>query len=309
MCGTMQSSTLAIEPECYPLSQPMIVRFAYDRNIPLTVSTETNTFSSAHATPVLRESEMLRARAAGNLHTTQNGREELVCEIKELRERTSSILEPVLSHPTLLTTDWFRQALREHTPPLEKRGKAQKESQEVELFSEKTLSMWRTRGLLRSDERDKLNFHTAFAVMMMRLADHRRERGFLPPGQYDQEAYMYVWRQDTPQSPVIPCGLPLADDVPNHAFLFTPWKALGEWGTSRWLPFSHMGSVRWKGVREDMGTILWDMSEQDIALWDPSIAPLGNGIIDDVLPLTRHTLATMILLKQASEAFQRNTVT
>lgn len=293
----METSAHAVEAECYPLSRPMIVRLAFERKIPLTTTQSDAPFPAL----ALRESEVLRAEATGNLLTTHEGREELLGEIEDLRVRTSEILDPALRQPSLLTTDWFRKALKEHTPPLEKRGK-------VELFSEKTLSSWRGRGLLRSDERDRLNFHTAFAVMMMRLADQRRERGFLPPGQYDREPYMYVWRQDTPQSPAVPCGWPLADDIPNHTFLFTPWRALGEWGSSGWLSFADMGSVRWKGVREEMGTLMWNLSEQDIALWDSTIVPFGKGIVDSLLPLTRHTLATMILLRQASSVFQRTTV-
>ena len=289
----MQTSALPIEAECYPLSKPMISRLAVDRGIPLAVSTQ-------GVTSLLLE----RNPADASLKNVKY----LLRDIDALREKTSEILAPALTHPTLLTTDWFRETLKEHTPSLMKKGKTPTQRQDVELFSEKTLSLWRSRGLLLSDERDVLNFHTATAVLIMRLADRRRERGFLPPGNHNDEPFMYVWRQDGPQSPAIPCGLPLGEDIPKHSFLFTRWQALGALKQGGWLPFANLGSVRWRGIREEQGSLLWDMSEQDIALWDPTLVPLGKGILDSVAPLTRHTLATMILLKQASLALQSNTV-
>jgi len=302
----MPPGVLLVEPECYPLSRPMIVRLAYDSSIPLIASSEPVPSIHFHALePLDREQDLLHTRGTEKLVTTRKSWGAFQAEIHELRAHTSEILAPALLQPRLLTTEWFREALREHTPPLVRKGKDKVPTEKhKETVSDETLSKWRARGLVRYEERDMLSYHTAYAVLFMRLADRRRERGFLPPGNYEHDPFMYVWRQDSPQSPVTPCGLPLADDIPNHALLFTRWQALGRLGQSGWLPFANLGSVRWRGIREAQGSLLWDLSERDIAIWDPTIISLGEGILDSVASLTRHTLATMILLKQASRVLQ-----
>ena len=287
----------------------MIVRLAYDRSIPLLSSFEPVPAVNIRALePLDREHDLLHTRG-GNLVTTRKSWGEFQEEMHELREHTSEVLAPALLRPRILTNEWFREALREHTPPLVRKGedKMFRETHK-EAVSDEALSKWRARGLVRYEEPHMLSYHTAYAVLFMRLADRRRERGFLPPGNYEKDPFMYVWRQDSPKSPAIPCGLPIGNDIPNHALLFTRWQALGQLGQGGWLPFANLGSVRWAGIREEQGSVLWDLSEQEIALWDPSIISLGAGVLDTVAPFMRHTLASMVLLKQASTILQRSGV-
>lgn len=273
-------SMTAIMPELFPLSKAMVNRLTEDRKMAASLSPTTSLEE-------LEEQLAFIKQRFGDMWKP------LLHEVEGLRDHACEILQPAMEYRQI-STDNFLKILHGMK---EKRGHS-------EAFTVKTVSRWRDRGLVRYDERDHINYDTAIAVLMMRLADHRRDRGFLPPGDHKDEPYMYVWRQDTPSSPIIPCGLPLADDIPAHALLYSRWRALGLL-RSDWLPFGDLGSVRWRGVSMENGVLFWSLTEQDLMRWDSSIIPLSDGILYHVAKQASHTLANLVLLKQASLIFQQ----
>lgn len=113
---------------------------------------------------------------------------------------------------------------------------------------------------------------------------------------------MYCYRKDFPQSPLVACGLPLesnSEPVPRHALLLSPLSSLARFHQD-WLVFKGW-SVRWAGtVPGTSGELYWDLSEEDIALWDPDVQAYQKKIMGEVR-FARHTLASLTLLVWASQ--------
>jgi len=292
-----------VEPELFPLSKTMILRLVEDRHLTVSIPPVALTSLEEQMTYVQQQFDTVWSPVL----------QEVAC----LRERASELLWPVFKSQEPITEDWLREMIQANTPALvEKKGGTRGIR---EAYSDETFRRWRTGGLLRETGKNRLDFEATLAILIMRMADTKRAQGFLPfherkPSGFKSaqdrdlpsrmEPYMYVWRQDAPNTPAIPCGLPLSDDIPNAAFLYSRWRMLGVLHDD-WLPYGNLGSVRWRGTIQERNTLLWNLSEQELAQWDPQIAPLGNDILDTVARMTRHTLANLILLRMASQIFQK----
>lgn len=278
-------ASLALLPEMYPLSASMVQHLAAERkiayNIPIPLEVA---LSFEDQITYLRQHYV----------TTW---QPLLDEVASLRSQACEALADVLSGKEILTGPGFLDVLQQYAPQKVRRRDAQQVS----------LSRWRGRGLLRYEDRGRINADTAVAVLMMRLA-LSRDHKFLPSGSYVNEPYMYVWNVNTPTSPPTPCGVPL-QEIPRHAFLFTHWRFLGIL-RSDWLPFGEFGSVRWGGVTTDEhGQLLWDLSDDDLRIWDPSIAVSNTSIPESIQKQTRHTLANLVLLRLAGQYLMHSSVT
>lgn len=269
------ASPLALLPDVfYPLSASMVRHLATERHIQTTPSRVPLEYA-------LSFEDHINYLRAEYVKTWQP----LINEVTDLREQAEQAIIPALEKKTL-STNHFLDVLLTST-------KKRRDAQEV------TLSRWRGRGLLRYDERGKINPSTAIAILMMLLA-FKNKQTFLPPGKHINEPYMYVWAKESPSSAPTPCGLPLAA-LPTHTFLYTPWHLLGQL-SNEWLPFGKYGSVRWAGVIQEDEQLLWDLNGEALQLWDSSIAQLHDGRIpESVQRQSRHTLANLILLRQANE--------
>lgn len=288
----MPSISTTMVPDCYPLSRSMVELLADERQIPSNLTIPYEMIEGP--APVDRIEELK--------HSFLLQWKPLVDEIAQLRAQAEEPLKPVLEGYQSLSTKEFVEILYKKTPLKQGRSKV----------SPMTVSRWRGRGFIRpvDNNEDLISAETALAVLIMRMADRHHQKGWLPPGPHQNEPYMYVWRKDAPNTPAIPCGLPLGDDVPNHAFLFTPFRFLGLLYPDYWFPFANLGSVRFAGTtlagQEKRGNrVLWNLSEEEILIWDPSIKPLGRGILDTLALQARDSLANLVLLRLATQEFHR----
>jgi hypothetical protein len=218
--------------------------------------------------------------------------------VAQLRREAYKEFAPIWRKEQPLTTDWFIETLSKHrSPPRVKQG----EERAAKPLTDQTVWRWKNRGLLFYQGWDRPDFDSAMAVYMMLRAEPGARKGFLPSGDYADEPYMFCWRQDTPSSPLVPCGLPLnaeRDKIPKHALLYSPLPSLAHFHRT-WLPFEHF-SVRWAGTLEEDGLVMWDLSEEEIAMWDDAVIPLGHGVLDSIAKQIRHTLANLALLRVAT---------
>jgi len=157
-----------------------------------------------------------------------------------------------------LTTSWLLKALTTHTP-----GKTPVQSS--------TLNLWHERGLFSYTERGYPEPDSAAAMLIARMVD-RRERNWLPTIMTQREPRWWCWRQDRPDAPVVACPIPLPDDLPPSALLWTPW--LGACWHIPWLQIGLLGAARFAGTQGPMSgeEWRWNLSLEDFHRWDPEMA-------------------------------------
>ena len=138
-----------------------------------------------------------------------------------------------------------------------------------------TLSDWHKRGLLRYRSWGFPDFHSAAALLLMRMLNPR-PRGWLPSNMSVQEPDWWCWRQDAPEQPTLPCPYPLPPEVPDSALLWTPWSGAA-WDDD-WVQLGNKGAIRWKGVKQ-RSEKCWALSHEDLARWDPAVLSLYQPLI------------------------------
>lgn len=213
-------------------------------------------------------------RATRNFHATWS---ELERTVREKRARAYDLLSEVAQGE--LSTSKLQEVLRSFNYPVTKSA----------------LSRWRDSGLLRYDERNMPNADSVAAIIIARMID-TRDKVWRPPEMSDAEPYWYCWRQDTPNSPAVPCPIPLPQDLPRAAFLWTPWE--GAAWSEGWINKRGMGAVRWSSTQVLRGKLLWNISQEELRRWDPGVFTL-TGEVEETAPEVLHTLANLALLRLA----------
>lgn len=160
-----------------------------------------------------------------------------------------------------------------------------------------TISRWREHGLLRYEEWNRPAPDSVASLLIARMVDSR-ERGWLPPEIAQEEPYWWCWRQDGPEAPAVPCPIPLPEDLPPAALLWTPWAGAA-WNPA-WLNVGSVGAIRWAGTTIQHGKVLWSITEENLQRWDPGVFPLAKGVPWERAREVLHTIATMALLRLAN---------
>lgn len=218
----------------------------------------------------------------------------LIERVAEKRDFVYEYMNPVVRSGDL-STNWVIETITEFAP----------HSVASRPLSAETISRWRENGLLTYKEKNRPDAASVAALLTLRLLVQGRQRGWTPTHTPQeplepQEPMWWCWRQDSPDAPIIPCGIPLQTDIPPHALLWTPWT--GAAWDPLWFQFGNLGSARWAGTQqEENGTLHWNLSEKDLILWGGSdIVRYERGLLDSVAKEARHTTATLLLLSHAS---------
>lgn len=263
MIAVYPSMSIPIEPLFAPLSTPMILQALEFQN-------ETpNEEMDAPASPY----ERLRLR------------------LLKPREETFELLQPAVKAGEF-DTDFLLKKLSEFTP--------QKKMDSPRLLSAESLSHWRKIGLVRYESKNQPNADNGAALITLRRMVQHRERKWLPnPRKLDRTHFLnepiwWCWRQDSLSSPLIKCPVPLTEDVPPHALLWTDWR--GAAWKPEWLSVGNLGCSRWAGTYVRDGALLWAITEEELSeRWGiPINADYKQALA--ATPLTLHTLATSALL-------------
>ncbi len=204
-----------------------------------------------------------------------------------------------------LYTTWFARALSRDTP-----GDAEVRRQ--------TLYVWRQSGVVRylGDEcPDPQNV----AALLLARAFHGQLRSWLPEKMVADEPAWWCWLQLDPESDPYMCALvgerrgivvssreelhwiengtrlvlPEARRLPSSALLWTPWPG-AQWVDNTWLVVESLGAIRFVDV----------VDEQDLALWEPSIAQLGPGGVQSLSPSIFQTMKTLVLQLLAKDRLE-----
>lgn len=221
---------------------------------------------------------------------------DIVNLVEEKRDFVSDFMDPAVRRGDL-STNWLIEALSEFSP----RRIANRP------ISAETISRWRQNGLLLYKEKNHPDAASAAALLTLRLLVQDKLRRWTPKIAL-QEPSWWCWRQDFPDAPIIPCGIPLPTDIPRHALLWTSWT--GAAWDPLWLQFGAFGSARWAGTRkEEDGTIHWNLDEKDLRMWGGNdIIKYEQGLLDTVAKMARHTTATLLLLSRASTQLKKNDI-
>ncbi len=227
----------------------------------------------------------------------------LIERVKKKRDSVYALMTPAVENRSV-STDWVMTQLAELSPRNHR-------------VSHETMSRWRDQGLLSYDGHNRPNYDSAAALMILRILDQKRIKGWTPTQKItEQEPRWWCWRQDSPTSPILPTPVPLPEDIPPTALLWTTWAgaawepewfSTGELGVARWgwLSVGELGAARWAGTHLEKNRHLWSITEAELLQWDPQVTPLGKTVMD-AAPLAQHTLATLSLLRLAVPRIQQS---
>lgn len=215
----------------------------------------------------------------------------LRARVVQIRDQLyTTMVEPAIKSDTL-TTEWVIEQVSKHTP-------RRLHPQRTTPLSAETISRWREWGILRYQRRDHPDPDSVTALLTLRLLIQHKERFWIPtpPAQqtFLEEPMWWCWRKDSLSSPAIACPFPLPENLPRSALLFTDWLGAE---TKGWLRIGNLGCCRWARTRNYHGSQLWDMQEEDFALWGISVGQDYRKALDSDAPLTCDALAMTALLK------------
>jgi hypothetical protein len=207
--------------------------------------------------------------------------------VQKIRRATYALMNPIVGS---ISTEWLLRQLSEtrHT------------------VTPTTLSRWRDAGLLRYQQKDKPEADSV-ASLLIATSLHKQRRGALPTSLLAGEPAWWCWRQDSPTSPVVSCPIPLPEDIPPRALLWSQWTGAA-WQPA-WLSVGKRGAIRWAGTLEINGKLVWNISLDTLMMWVPDIASNLKGLevsrseLEDT-PELLHTLANMALLRLSGECLR-----
>lgn len=154
-----------------------------------------------------------------------------------------------------------------------------------------SMQEWIRKRLLRSLEDFTLEANSVSALYMMRYLFRKDYFHWLPPRQKPDAPWFYVWGispgDRTPR--IYPYPLPREQVAPNTLF-WTQWLGAA-WMYPGWISVPGIGSLAWGKIRTFEGSWYWDLSEEEMAVWDASF-------VREVSIQHRHALLTPIFRTQ-----------
>lgn len=166
-------------------------------------------------------------------------------------------------------------------------------------LSHETISRWRAIGLLPYQREDFPDPDRAIAMLILRELITAKTNAWTPKrpksGGFWEEALWTCWRQDTLTSPILPCAVPLPLELPRHTLLWTSYLG-ADLKSSLWLRIGNLGCCRWARVKEYHNTHIWDITKEDLQMWEIPIEDYSKELENDT-PLTLHMLANLALLR------------
>ena len=178
--------------------------------------------------------------------------------------------------------------------------------QKSKPISPETISRWRETGLLPYQKEDYPDPDRAIAMLILRSLTTAKTHAWTPKlpknGGFWREALWTCWRQETPTSPILPCAIPLPEDMSRQTLLWTSYLG-ADLKSPLWLRIGDLGCCRWARVREYHNTFIWDTTEEDLQAWDITIENYSKELENDT-PLTLHMLANLALLRLATVRLQ-----
>ena len=239
---------------------------------------------------------------AALLPPMQKAASTLRSRLTQLRQETFELMQPIVRNGEL-TTPWMLKTLAQYTPKEDK-------ARHSETLSKETASQWRKIGLVHYAEYNTPDPDSGAALIVLRRLISHKARFWLPSPPKEQRMHYFTeeprwwcWRQDSPDSPVVPCPVPLpSDDLPASALLWTDW--LGAAWKPEWMKIGSLGCCRWAGTMVKDDKLFWALTEEDLNRWGvPISAPFRSALKQD-LPLTRHMVAQTALLLLATERLE-----
>jgi hypothetical protein len=206
----------------------------------------------------------------------------LLLQVQQKRTATYTLMNPFVG---ALSTEWLLKRL----------------SDTQHTVTPTTLSRWRDAGLLRYDKKDRPDTDSV-ASLLIAAQLHKQRRGFLPSTLVEGEPAWWCWCQDRPWAPVVPCPVPLPDNLPPSALLWTQWT--GAAWHPEWLNVGQRGAIRWAGTNEVNSKLLWSVSLDKLTEWVPAIVSNAEELEAtteelETTPEILHTLANIALLHLA----------
>jgi len=136
-----------------------------------------------------------------------------------------------------------------------------------EAVSQKTLSYWRSKGLVRFQQHGLPDYASAAALYLARIIDVDAERHFLPSSMGVDEQDWWCFTQAAPDAPVVPWQASLLQELPSSTFCWTPW--LGSVWEPGWIKRQDQTfAMRWARI-EQKQPLAYHLWPEDVLSWYP----------------------------------------
>ena len=149
-------------------------------------------------------------------------------------------------------------------------------------ISQRTFTYWQQRNLIEMSQFGKIKPLSAQALLVAGMIDPR-QRGFLPPdGVPAHDTWRcYIQRQPDACVEIWPTGR--LDELPPSTLCWTPIS--GAYWDEAWHPVGegNLGCIRFAGVKWVHGRIWYDVTIDDLRVWDAEIAALYTPFPGDSL--------------------------
>lgn len=159
-----------------------------------------------------------------------------------------------------ISASWVRRRLAEEAPA----------SFQATEISKQTLKNLAEGNVLRKQSWGVYYPDSVAATLMLRMIHQERERNWYPSQVPTEEEWYWVWSQEHPGAPIVPCPYPQIPINLNPKTLLWTGFAGASWGEDVWYKIGTIGAVTFAGLIMEKRHGLPMMSLSDLEVWGPT---------------------------------------
>lgn len=191
----------------------------------------------------------------GYLECVRGARRDVAQELDTLVD-----LDKVLSpRNKKISAAWVRRRLAEEAPP----------TVQAKAISAQTIKNLASGNVLRKQSWGVYDPQSVAVALMLRKIHQERERNWLPSSVPTDEEWYWVWSQERPGAPIVPCPYPqIPINLHPQTLLWTGWAG-ASWGEDAWYKIGYEGAVTFAGLIWEKRHSMPAMTLADLEVWEP----------------------------------------
>lgn len=190
---------------------------------------------------------------------------QLIRDIERKRHDTFVVMDSWVKTEKL-TVAWLKETLAQHHRPVAK----------------STFTYWQTLGLLQMERQGRPEPLSSQALLIIRMIDAGQRNTFPTEGLPEEESW-WCYAQHDSSSDIFQHPANKLNELPETTLCWTPTTSA--WWLDGWTLIGkgegYLGCVRFAGIKVVQGEITYDLSLQELTLWDEKIAALYQDFPGD----------------------------